>query len=185
MSYEDNLIPAQEFIMTAFNNIERAEFEKNNKLLKTWRTTLESIRSNAKNGENLGANLYSHSRIIDLKNGILLIECDHPAWIQTLRLYQKYILTGLNRSLPDIKISSLAFRLRGSNAELHLQVTEEKIRSNIETRIQAEEKIIKEFDEKNQKNKENSNSPLQSKEIPENLRQILARLKEDILTDNK
>ena len=43
-------LSAQEMIMTAFTNIERAEVEKNNKLLKTWRVTLESIRSNAKNG---------------------------------------------------------------------------------------------------------------------------------------
>ncbi len=192
MFNEDNLISAQEMIMTAFTNIERVEVEKNNKLLKTWRFTLESIRSNAKNGENLGINLYSHSRVIDLKNGILLIEADHPAWIQTFRIYQKYILNGLKRGVPDVKISSLAFRLRGSNVELHSQMTEEKIRSNIEERIQKEEKVIQEFDEKNKnlensqsQDGENSKNSTQNKEIPQNLRQILDRLKADILTDSK
>lgn len=192
MFNEENLISAQEMIMTAFTNIERAEVEKNNKLLKTWRFTLESIRSNAKNGENLGINLYSHSRVIDLKNGILLIEADHPAWIQTFRIYQKYILNGLKRGVPDVKISSLAFRLRGSNVELHSQMTEEKIRSNIEERIQKEEKVIQEFDEKNKnlensqsQDGENSKNSTQNKEIPQNLRQILERLKADILTDSK
>ena len=192
MFNEENLISAQEMIMTAFTNIERAEVEKNNKLLKTWRFTLESIRSNAKNGENLGINLYSHSRVIDLKNGILLIEADHPAWIQTFRIYQKYILNGLKRGVPDVKISSLAFRLRGSNVELHSQITEEKIRSNIEERIQKEERIIQEFDEKNKNTEnsqsqdgENSKNSTQNKEIPQNLRQILDRLKADILTDSK
>ncbi|MBB5225082.1 DUF721 domain-containing protein [Treponema ruminis] len=192
MFNEDNLISAQEMIMTAFTNIERAEVEKNNKLLKTWRFTLESIRSNAKNGENLGINLYSHSRVIDLKNGILLIEADHPAWIQTFRIYQKYILNGLKRGVPDVKISSLAFRLRGSNVELHSQMKEEKIRSNIEERIQKEEKVIQEFDEKNKnlensqsQDGENSKNSTQNKEIPQNLRQILDRLKADILTDSK
>ena len=192
MFNEENLISAQEMIMTAFTNIERTEVEKNNKLLKTWRFTLESIRSNAKNGENLGINLYSHSRVIDLKNGILLIEADHPAWIQTFRIYQKYILNGLKRGVPDVKISSLAFRLRGSNVELHSQMTEEKIRSNIEERIQKEEKVIQEFDEKNKnlensqsQDGENSKNSTQNKEIPQNLRQILDRLKADILTDSK
>ena len=56
----DNLISASEMIMTTFTNIERAQIEKNNNLLKTWRAILESIRSNVKNGENLGANLYAH-----------------------------------------------------------------------------------------------------------------------------
>ena len=187
--YEENMISAEEMIMTAFTNIERAEVERNNKLLKTWRVTLESIRSNAKNGENLGVNLYSHSRVIDLKNEILLIEADHPAWIQTLRIYQKFILTGLKRGVPDVKISSLAFRLRGTNAELHSQINEEKIRSEMEERIQKEEKVIQEFDEKNrvvssESNQKEENSS-QNKKIPENLKQILDRLKEDILTDNK
>lgn len=189
MAYGDNLISAEELIITAFANIDRAEAERNNKLLKTWRTTLESIRSNAKNGENLGVNLYSHSRVIDLKNEILLIEADHPAWIQTLRIYQKYILTGLKRGVPDVKISSLAFRLRGTNAELHSQINEEKIRSEMEERIQKEEKVIQEFDEKNRivsaESEKKDESPSQNKKIPENLRQILDRLKEDILTDSK
>ena len=189
MAYEDNLISAEEMIMTAFTNIERAEVEKNNKLLKTWRVTLESIRSNAKNGENLGVNLYSHSRIIDLKNGILLVEADHPAWIQTLRLYQKYIITGLKRGVPDVKISSLAFRLRGTNVELHSQINEKKIRSDIEERIHKEEKMIQEFDEKNRtsvvNSVQNSDSSSPNKEIPENLRRILDRLKNDILTESE
>ena len=188
MAYGDNLISAEEMIMTAFTNIERAQVEQNNKLFKSWKYVIQSIKSDAINGENLGVNLYSHSRIIDLKNGILLVEADHPAWIQTLRLYQKYIITGLKRGVPDVKISSLAFRLRGTNAELHSQINEEKIRSDIEERIQKEEKVIQEFDEKNRKvssdsvkNKEKS-SP--NKEIPENLRRILDRLKNDILTES-
>ncbi|MBR0099777.1 MAG: hypothetical protein IJP90_08690, partial [Treponema sp.] len=119
----------------------------------------------------------------------LLVEADHPAWIQTLRIYQKYILTGLKRGVPDVKISSLAFRLRGTNAELHSQITEEKIRNNIEERIEKEEKVIQEFDEKirpaSVDSAQNGDNSPQNKEIPENLRQILDRLKADILTDSK
>ena len=192
MAYEDNLISAQEMIMTAFTNIERAEVEKNNKLLKTWRVTLESIRSNAKNGENLGANLYAHSRVIDLKNGILLVEADHPAWIQTLRIYQKYILIGLKRGVPDIKISSLAFRLRGSNAELHEKINEEKTREDLKQRLEREDEALRKYDENNrQKNAESavnssdSGKTVERKEMPENLRKILERLKEDMLTNGE
>ena len=193
---DENLISAQEMIMTAFTNIERTKVEQNNKLLKTWRATLESIRSNAPNGKNLGTNLYAHSRVIDLKNGILLIEADHPGWIQTLRLYQKYILTGLRRAVPESKISSLAFRLRGTTAELHSQISEEKIRNSIEERAKKEEEILRQFDEKKStisgeqnesKNPSLASSDLtsESKQIPENLRQILDRLKTDILTDSE
>lgn len=173
----ENFISAQDMIMTAYTNIEKAELERNNLLLKTWRITLESIRSNAENGNNLGSNLYTHSRIIDLKNGILLVEADHPGWIQTLRLYQKYILNGLMRKLPNLKISSLAFRLRGTNLELHTQISEEKVKDDLNKRIQSEEKAIKDFLP--------DNSHIEQKNMPENLRMILDRLKSDILSDDK
>ena len=174
--------------MTAFTNIERAEMEQNNQLLKSWKYVVSSIKSHSINGENLGINLYSHSRIIDLKNGILLVEADHPGWIQTFRMYQKYILTGLKRGVPELKISSMAFRLRGTDAELHSQISEEKIRDEMKSRIEKDDEVLRKFDEKNRLNssaEKNSENSGEKKEIPENLRQILDRLKSDILTDNK
>ncbi|MBR1723208.1 MAG: DUF721 domain-containing protein [Treponema sp.] len=177
----DFFIPASEMIMTAFSNIEKAELENNNKLLKTWGMTLKSIKSSGRNGENLGANLYSHSRIIDLKNGILLVEVDHPGWIQTLRLYQKYILTGLKRNVPELSISSLAYRLRGTKVELHSKISEDKIRNDIEERLLKEDEIIRKFDA----GRENIIKADIKKEIPENLNEILDRLKNYILTEKK
>lgn len=181
---DENLISAQEMIMTAFTNIERAQVEQNNKLFKSWKYVIQSIKSNAINGENLGMNLYSHLRIIDLKNEILLIEADHPAWIQTARLYQKYILTGLKRGLPELKISSLAFRLRGSNAELHKEISEEKIRNDMKSKIEKEDEIIREFEKSRKKISESNENSNEKKEIPENLQRILDRLKNDILTES-
>ena len=139
----ENIISINEMLSLVCDNIEKAELEKNNKLLKSWKFVVSSIKSSGINGENLGANLYAHSRVIDLKNGILLVECDHPGWIQTLRLYQKYILTGLRRGVPDTKISSLAFRLRGTNAELHTEISEEKIRSEMQSKIEKEDEVIR------------------------------------------
>jgi len=184
---EDNFISAQEMIMTAYANIERVEYEKNNKLLKSWSYIIKSIKSNGINGENLGLNLYSHSRIIDLKNEILLIEADHPGWIQTLRLYQKYILTGLKRGVPELKINSLAFRMKGTDVKLHEALSEEKIKEEIKTRIESEENIIKDFDNKNkiiQKYESEENSG-EKKKLPENLQKILDRLKSDMLTNGE
>lgn len=175
--------------MTAFTNIERAEMEQNNQLLKSWKYVVSSIKSHSINGENLGINLYSHSRIIDLKNGILLVEADHPGWIQTFRMYQKYILTGLKRGVPELKISSMAFRLRGTDVELHNQISEEKIREEFKQRLEKEDEILQKFDSKNQSRDssilENTKNSDEKKQIPENLRQILDRLKSDILTDSK
>ena len=111
-SADASVMTCADMITRVFTNIERKDLERSNKVFGAWRRTVESIRPN-------GANLAAHSSIIDLKNGILLIEADHPGWIQLLQLRQKYILTGLRRLVPDLSIQSLAFRLRGSSAALH------------------------------------------------------------------
>lgn len=176
----EKYVDAKEMIMTAFSNIERAELENTNKLFKSWKYVIQSIKSKAENGENLGMNLYAHSRIIDLKNGILLVEADHPGWIQTLRIYQKYIITGLTRGVPESKINSLAFRLKGTDVELHNKITEEKIRSDMKQRMENEQKAIDSFDAKN--NVKNSEISQEKKPLPENLQRIFDRMKNDMLT---
>ena len=178
----DGIITANEMLTLVCDNLEKAELEKNNKLLKSWRFVVSSIKSNALNGKNLGTNLYAHSRVIDLKNGILLVECDHPGWIQTFRLYQKYILTGLNRGVPEAKISSLAFRLKGANFELHNHISEEKLKSELQQKLDKEDEILREF-QKSQTESQKTENPSQ-KEIPENLQKILDKLKNDILEEN-
>ena len=188
----ENIIGINEMLNIVYDNIEKSEIEKNNTLLKSWRYVVSSIKSNSLNGKNLGENLYAHSRVVDFKNGILLIECDHPGWIQTLRMYQNYIITGLKRGVPDIKISSLAFRLRGSNAELHEKINEEKTREDLKQRLEREDEALRKYDENNrQKNAESavnssdSGKTVERKEMPENLRKILERLKEDMLTNGE
>ncbi len=66
----------------------------------------------------IGRRLASNSKVVDLKNGVVLVETNHSGWIQYLRMYQNFILKGLKWALPDLKISSLAFRVRGTEASL-------------------------------------------------------------------
>ncbi len=178
MAIDENIVKASSMIEVAYVNIEQRKFEQSNSILKYWRLVLESIKSNGKNGANLGKNLASHSRVIDLKNGILLVEADHPAWIQTLKIYQKYIMTGLNRRISDVNISSLAFRLKGTDFQLQNEKKEEEIRKmneKIQDRLNKEQAVFEKF--------QNSDSVKEEKrEMPENLRKILDRLKNDMLT---
>ena len=177
----ENLININEMLNLVCDNIEKAELEKNNNLLKSWKYVVSSIKSNSINGKNLGENLYSHSRVIDLKNGILLIECDHPGWIQTFRMYQKYILTGLKRGVPDAKITSLAFRIRGTNVELHKTDSEEKIREEFMQRQNQEEEALRKFDEEN--SLKTAAASEEKKEMPESLKKIFERMKEAMLEE--
>ena len=52
-----------------------------------------------------------HSRIHELERGVLLVEADHPGWIQILQMKQNELLLAVQRRYPDLEIRGIAFRL--------------------------------------------------------------------------
>jgi hypothetical protein len=52
-----------------------------------------------------------HSRIVELEKAILLVEADHPGWIQLLQTKQSYFLNTVIRRFPDLEIRGISFRL--------------------------------------------------------------------------
>ena len=53
----------------------------------------------------------AHSWIMDFRNNMLLVEADHPGWIQILKTKQKELLLAANRRYPELGIKSISFRL--------------------------------------------------------------------------
>ena len=53
----------------------------------------------------------SHSRIVDLDNSILLIEADHPGWIQLLQTKKRDLLNAVRHRFPEIPLKGISFRL--------------------------------------------------------------------------
>jgi hypothetical protein len=53
----------------------------------------------------------SHSQIRELERGILLIEADHPGWVQILQTKQAQLLSVVQRRYPKLGIHGIAFRL--------------------------------------------------------------------------
>jgi hypothetical protein len=58
-----------------------------------------------------GEKIAAHSRIVELERYVLLVEADHPGWIQILRTKQKDLLNAVRRRFPDLSINGIAFRL--------------------------------------------------------------------------
>jgi predicted nucleic acid-binding Zn ribbon protein len=52
-----------------------------------------------------------HSRIRELERGILLVEADHPGWVQILQTKQSDLLSAVQRRFPELEIRGIAFRL--------------------------------------------------------------------------
>ncbi|MDR2403462.1 MAG: DUF721 domain-containing protein [Spirochaetaceae bacterium] len=58
-----------------------------------------------------GERIAAHSRIVELERYVLLVEADHPGWVQILRTKQKELLNAVRRRFPDLSINGIAFRL--------------------------------------------------------------------------
>ena len=114
-----------------------------------WKKVVSRIKS-IKDSESeipLGERIAQNTHVVDLKKGVLLIEAKHSGWIQYLRMYQKFILTGLSMECPDLQIKTLAFRTRGSDVSL-FDGYEEKLEESLKKRndeIEKNEKEIAKF----------------------------------------
>ena len=53
----------------------------------------------------------AYSRIKDLERGVLLVEADHPGWIQILQTKQTELLSAVKHRYPELEIRSISFRL--------------------------------------------------------------------------
>ena len=171
---KDDFISCSEMVTATFNSIEKSSFEKNNKLFNSWKKIVTGI-------SNFGQNLYEHTSIADIKNGILLLETDHPGWIQILQMNCAFIIRGLKMYAPELKISSLSYRLKGSNAQLYNVDYDKELKRESEKmnkKINEDEKKLCKYDKDFSKSTGNT-------EIPRELRDKLNSLKQTMLTKNK
>jgi hypothetical protein len=53
----------------------------------------------------------AHSRIRELERYILLVEVDHPGWIQLLQTKEREILNAVRRRFSTLSIKGISFRL--------------------------------------------------------------------------
>jgi hypothetical protein len=64
----------------------------------------------------VGERLSAHSRVAELERGIVIVEADHPSWIQLLQLRQEEILGSIKRGWPELQVRGVAFRLGNGRA---------------------------------------------------------------------
>jgi hypothetical protein len=65
-----------------------------------------------------------HSRIRELELELLLIEADHPGWIQILQTKQTELLSVVQRRYPELGIRGIAFRLSREPFDIPLKRAE-------------------------------------------------------------
>lgn len=58
-----------------------------------------------------GEDISSHTRIIDIRHDALVVEVDHPGWMQVLQMKQAEILARIGSRYPELGIRLLQMRL--------------------------------------------------------------------------
>lgn len=100
---EDNVISASDMIAKLFANLAPQAAEAN-KVVNAWKSTVSKVHG-------VGEQLAAHTRVIDIKDGVLSIETDHPSWSQLLQLHSDFILKGLTFKIPEMEVRTLVFRI--------------------------------------------------------------------------
>jgi predicted nucleic acid-binding Zn ribbon protein len=58
----------------------------------------------------------AHSRVNDIKKGILEIETDHPGWKQILLTKQRALLALVQQDFPALKVKGIVFWLKNDGS---------------------------------------------------------------------
>ena len=158
----EKIISAAEMMLQAAN----IQTESANEICSVWKKVVSGVRSYRHESEDsekrmpIGERLAGNTRVVDLKNGVLLVETDHPGWIQYLKMYKKFILNGLKMNLPDLNITSLAFRVSGERVSLSESYESQlaKERKEMARKLEKQEKELEKF--KSPEKEQNSASTL-------------------------
>lgn len=177
---ENDIEAFSSVISRTFDKIKITDIEDASNVMSVWNNVLYKVKS--LNNPNEGRNLAEHSRVIDLKNGVLLVEADHPGWIELLQMHRKFILKGMKDSLPQLSISTMAFILKGMKGNLYdcskSEYSDAKVKDKIQKNIDREQEVLDKSGYGVGKNTYN-------KELPPELASIFDDLKKNMLTNSK
>ncbi len=59
----------------------------------------------------VGPDISAHAKAVDIVHGSVVVEVDHPGWLQMLQLREQNVLQALHRRFPDLKITGMRYRL--------------------------------------------------------------------------
>lgn len=63
-----------------------------------------------------GRELGSRSRVVEVEDGVLVVEVDHPGWLQMLQLRKRAILEAARKAVRGGRIEDLRGRASGSRS---------------------------------------------------------------------
>ncbi|NLA64374.1 MAG: DUF721 domain-containing protein [Leucobacter sp.] len=67
----------------------------------------------------IGENTASHTKVVELRNGVLIVQCDSTAWATELRRIRAHVLTRISEEYPAAEIEDLRFLAPGAPSWRH------------------------------------------------------------------
>ncbi|TCW61735.1 DUF721 domain-containing protein [Treponema sp. J25] len=58
-----------------------------------------------------GEQIAAHSRIREFEKSIIIVEAEHPGWIQLLQTKQRYFIDAFQKKFPELQIRGICFKL--------------------------------------------------------------------------
>jgi predicted nucleic acid-binding Zn ribbon protein len=62
-------------------------------------------------GDIAGRELGSRSRVVEIEDGVVVVEVDHPGWLQMLQLRKRSLLAAARKAVPGGRIEDLKGRM--------------------------------------------------------------------------
>ena len=94
---------ASELLATFFDADMAARGREYSGFSRSWRTIA-------------GSRLGEHTKPVDIRHGILIIEAEHQGWMQLLQMEQDRLLEDIGKNYADLGIRGIAFRLSDGSA---------------------------------------------------------------------
>ena len=157
------------------SDVDKKRMEESSIFISKWKKIVTSVKSIV--NPDCGNSMYAHSQVIDVKDGTILLQVDHPGFIQLFETHKKYILRGLEMHIPQMKIKNMSYVLNKKNDyNTPREMTKEEVRKSLEKQY-PEEKISD-----NAITEQNSS---RQRYFPPELEAIFSRMRNSILTNDK
>lgn len=77
----------------------------------------------------VGDRIADHAEPVDLRGSALVVEADHPGWVQMIMISQARILRQVQKQFPELSINALHIRVAGDRAAGATAGTEDRHRA--------------------------------------------------------
>ncbi len=58
-----------------------------------------------------GSSIAAHTRLVDVHAGVMIVEADHPGWLQMARMRKEALLSAARAVAPEARITDIRFLL--------------------------------------------------------------------------